>query len=207
MRLQGSSAAAALGDYQYFRGHSRPIIAKRASIMSRGRARSGSVSAISTVSSSSQPICDHRAIAYLRANSGCFSSHWNTVLRPGIVLSEQISLSVSPSIMRSQITSAISTLQVDGRPRFLVVFFVTGSSADDVSLIGIVALWCVNSSAPCCPRTFRTSCTFCTDKEQRVHLPTNAVTASCCGGDLAQPSRRYQAIEQGLRLLGVKALA
>ena len=99
-----------LGDYQYFRGQSRPTIPKRASIISRARARSGSVSAISTVSSSSQSICDHRAIAYIRANSGCFSSHWNTVLRPGIVLSEQICLSVSPSTRRSKITSAISTL-------------------------------------------------------------------------------------------------
>jgi hypothetical protein len=61
--------------YQYFFALSLPINVERALIMTRARRRSGSLSAISIISSYKRWIWAERAFAYNRANSGYLASH------------------------------------------------------------------------------------------------------------------------------------
>jgi hypothetical protein len=66
---------AALAGYRYFRGRIFPIRAKQVLSMSRARARSGSLRAISVASPAKPSIWSSCASAYRRANSGYFASH------------------------------------------------------------------------------------------------------------------------------------
>ena len=64
-----------LGDYRYFWGDILPIRKKQVLTMSRARARSGSLRAISVASPAKPSIWSSRASAYRRAKSGYFASH------------------------------------------------------------------------------------------------------------------------------------